>query len=164
MNTKNSKKKSKAFTLLELLIVLLIVTIITSVAVLAFGAFGQERHLQSTAEYLRSILQEARQQAILQPAILQLKPAPKGIVFLQYWVNEKTHQSRWRQLPADTLSAPNLFQDTHYQMRLLSRSAKTIVFLPDGDVTPFRITLRSGSKSAISVSVLPSGTVTVKKQ
>lgn len=167
-----AKKKYKisGFTLIEILVVLVIISIITAVAMIAFGDFGRGRREKVASDLLQRTIPIAQQQAILQPSILGLTLTDQGYQFFQLWQDPKKRTTTWRKLPDDELSRPNAFGNINVNLELLSTSpdlikAKNqpkIIFLPNGYITPFKLTFSGKGKTRYQLNVKSNGVVTLK--
>lgn len=155
------KKNSRGFTLIEILVVLIIVAIITAVAVIAFGQFGRGRRERIVAEQFERVIAVAQQQAILTPEVLGLRITANGYCFYQYEITSSVQASEWKPLRADVLSNPHAFQRLFTVKNADTKS--TIVFLPNGYVTPFALKLK-GSAHDFLMTVKNNGVVKMVMQ
>lgn len=145
------KVSYKGFTLVEVLIVLVIISIIIAVAAVTFQGFGRGRKIKTETQHLARTLTLIQQKATLQPAILGLRVKKHGYQFYQLWKkqknnNQKQKHSGWKKLTNGNLSQPNISDDIVFKLISIANNktlkqgqgdAPSIVFLPDGSVTPF---------------------------
>lgn len=159
------------FTLIEILVVLVIISIIAAISIYAFGDFGRGRREKIVADLIQRVIPVARQQAILQPAILGLKFTNTGFRFYRFWIDSAEQEGRWINLRDDQLSRSRAFNS---QVRveleeikglhanvfdINSKDHPRIIFLPSGYVTPFRLAVKGGGNVIYIISVLDDGSV-----
>jgi len=152
--------KRSGFTLIELLVVLLIISIVTAIAVISFKHVGRDRHEKIAIEQLQNVIALAQQRAILQPAVLGLVFKKNAYIFYRYYQNLKTKTMGWKRLSEDHLSNTSISLskitiDTGKKaLKLFSETSSSIqpeiIFLPNGDVTPF--TLKLNNKPVLMIS------------
>lgn len=147
------RKGVRAFTLIELLVVLVIVAIVLAVAVMAFGDFGKSRKQHLSILQLEQTVKAAQTQAILQPAVLGLTFTTDGYQYYRFWYNPKTRQYAWIPLQNDVLSQPEAFTpgttiavnhihaEKHKHHLKVKGIHPLIYFLPNGTITPFKVTI-----------------------
>ena len=144
------QRQDSGFTLIELLVVLLIIAIITAIAVLSFHDFGGARRTKLIFQKIQWVVSAAQDRALLQPAVLGLVVTNKGYVFYRYVQNDRLGIKKWLRLKEDTLSDPSAFSYFPNWKITVAKHSLTdwpghiqpiIVFLPDGEFTPFRLTV-----------------------
>ncbi len=167
-------KNNKAFTLIELLVVLVIIGIILAVAVMSFGDFGQARKQHLAIAQLQQSLKAAQEQAILQPVVLGLSFSTQGYHYYRYWLDPSTQIGSWINIPDDVLSQPRAFatatsiqlNDAHNKTYSLTKAHSTpfIYCLPNGTVTPFRVTITFADHSVFTLQSDGAGGMSLEKK
>lgn len=128
----------RGFTYIELLVVLAILAIIASFAILAYGDFGQSRRIYAQARQLKSLLNLAQYQAILEPSIIGLQLSEKGYQFRRYrsggsWEPIKKRLWRDRPWPAQTTYRLQVNQSKTNEPQILA--------FPSGELSAFTLQL-----------------------
>ena len=128
------------FTLLEILVVLILIGIILSVAVLSTGG-GKERELEQEVQRMVSLMQLAKEEAVLNRVELAIKFSPNAYQFLRQENND------WVPYTDHRIFRPrNLGEE--YELRLLQdgisvslqeKDAARIMLLSSGEMTPFEL-------------------------
>ncbi|MDX1823774.1 MAG: type II secretion system minor pseudopilin GspH, partial [Thiohalomonadales bacterium] len=128
------------FTLLEILVVLILIGIILSVAVLSTGG-GKERELEQEVQRMVSLMQLAKEEAVLNRVELAIKFSPNAYEFLRQENND------WVPYTDHRIFRPrNLGEE--YELRLLQdgisvslqeKDAARIMLLSSGEMTPFEL-------------------------
>lgn len=87
------------FTLIELLVVLIIIGTVTAVVLLSFGLLGSERALEDEARRLRSLVELAEDEALMQGREFGLEFMQSGYRFVEY----DPFRNRWLEIIDDDL-------------------------------------------------------------
>jgi general secretion pathway protein H len=134
----------RGFTLLELLIVIFIMCLASAIIVVSVSGKHNIRETQSFMKLLKAEMQFARKQSILQMKILGLGFDKQHYEFYQYNANQtwsplKNSNNYWRvySIPEDVQL--NVSSQNHNQEQDSTKQPQ-IVFLPNGEVTPFIVT------------------------
>ncbi len=168
--------RSSGFTLLELLVVIVIIGIITSMAVVSVHVLGGDHEMEQEAARLNAVLNQAREDAMLQGQDVGFRLDDKGYDFLRY----DTHNDTWalvtddpllreRLLPAGLVAGLRL---ESRELELAARGVPTaghplapqVVVQASGDLVPFEIVLhREGTEELRRVTGTADGTIQVQR-
>ncbi|MDZ7641009.1 MAG: type II secretion system minor pseudopilin GspH [Desulfurivibrio sp.] len=141
----------RGFTLIEVVVVLLIIGIL--LGAIGLAPPGREQQLQTEAERLLVLLRLAREEAILTAREMAVGFHAEGYRFYRY------RDGQWRPLTARPFKPRQLAPDLRLELRRLEvdespvelpyrdgpqddRQLPRLYFLPGGEITPFRLTLR----------------------
>jgi len=130
-------KKSIGFNLIELLVVVFIIGIVSSVIFLRNSNHNTFKQSQEVAEQLVMQIKNIREQSISQLKTLSLMINKNNYIFYQY--NERNKKD-------DVLKKYNV--PAGIQLKVAADEA-IIIFSPDGEVTPFRITIYNKSTTRL---------------
>lgn len=156
MSQKKYKKFLFGFTLLELLMVISILSIVSSVIIINIGNRHSFKEMNTYSRLLKSQIQVAREQSILEMTVLGLIFDGSQYEFYQYserpqpgWIPLRKTDNFW-----NIYSVPNGIQlDLVIQGNLnlnnyMSQSQRSIIiFFPSGEITPFILTIQSKNVS-----------------
>lgn len=136
------------FTLLEILVVLMIIGILTTVAVLSSGIVSQDRELDQSGKRLRSLIDLARDESVLQNREYGIALSVDGYEFVMF----DNFTGQWLLFPPDDLlRARNLPEEIEFGLTLEDRVISLprvrlepeiephIIFYASGEQTPFEI-------------------------
>ena len=140
---------AQGFTLLELLVVVAIVALIAARAALSLGGIAGPRP-QAALHELADRIALIHEEAMLSGRTLGLRQSTSGLEFVALSLDAETRRAVWTPLAGDRLFAPARFE-APYSLTLEVEGAKTkpsegspaVILQPDGDLTPFRITLEA---------------------
>lgn len=136
-------KTSKGFTLIEILVVIVIMGILLATAATSMNFMNSERKVKTEAVELKTMLGTAEQEAILLPAVLELKIDANGYQFFRLTAG------KWKPLSHDNLSHSNAFANVIVPKVTTSDKTKQIVFSSSGEVQPFQIDLSDEKHSVL---------------
>lgn len=145
---------SRGFTLLEVLVVLVLIGIIVTFAVLSMGDAGQQQRLHDEAQRLSSLLQMARDEAILQSSEIAVSFSVHGYQFerLTEDTTKPDAKPTWQVIQDDAVFRPRKVEDP-FSVSLsmdgltvdLARADKDkparVYVYSSGEMTPFQVTL-----------------------
>ena len=136
------------FTLLEILVVLLIIGILTTVAVLSSGIVSDDRELEQSGQRLRSLIDLARDESVLQNREYGIALTIEGYEFVMF----DNFTGQWLLFPPDDLFRPrNLPEEIEFGLTVEDRDILLprnrvdpeiephIIFYASGEQTPFEI-------------------------
>ena len=136
------------FTLLEILVVILIIGILTTVAVLSSGIVSRDRELQQSGQRLRSLIDLARDESVLQNREYGLALTVDGYEFVMF----DNFTGQWLLFPPDDLFRPrNLPEEIEFgltvedrvillpRIRVDPEIEPNIIFYASGEQTPFEV-------------------------
>ncbi|HLT90733.1 MAG TPA: type II secretion system minor pseudopilin GspH [Woeseiaceae bacterium] len=95
------------FTLIELLVVIVIIGIISAVVLLSFGLVGNSEALENEARRLRSLVELAEDEALMQGREFGLEFMRAGYRFVEY----DPLADRWLELAGDDLLRPRTLEE-----------------------------------------------------
>lgn len=151
-------RSTRGFTLLELLVVVAIAGLLVSLAALSLGGIGAPRP-DAELRDLADRIALAHEGAVLSGRTLGLRRTADGVEFRALAIDPASRRALWGAAGDDRQLAPQRFEPP-YRLALevdgapvaADGTAPQIVLLPDGDMTPFRITLGAdGARSAILI-------------
>lgn len=142
LSLKMFPKKNSGFTLIELLIVLIIVGVVMTLVSLNIGA--KPSTAKQEAKQLQSLLELARDDAILKGYVLGWKITPESYAFYRY------KEKLWIPLIKDNLLHNyQLHPELDYQLIVDNSKVKydkeslpQIILLPDGSVNEFNLLIQ----------------------
>lgn len=147
----------KGFTLLELLVVIVIIGIASTIIVLKSGPlFLSHRTTLTTAKEITALLELAKRQAIFTMSTIGVRFSATDYSFYQF---DDIHLSGWKPLEKiDDFWQPrpiannliiNLQSQANSDIAKLTKDgfAPQIIITPNGDVTPFKLTLHTAGKN-----------------
>jgi general secretion pathway protein H len=102
-----ARRRRSGFTLIELLVVIIIIATVTAVAMLSFGLLGNERALEEEARRLRSLVELAEDEALMQGREFGLEFMRTGYRFVEY----DPLTNRWAELVDDDLLRPRTLEE-----------------------------------------------------
>ncbi|MFT7686680.1 MAG: general secretion pathway protein H [Candidatus Azotimanducaceae bacterium] len=151
--------KNRGFTLIEILVVVLIVSIMSGIAVTQLPSFVQSGDFDLESLRVKTLLDMAREEALVQASEFGFKPNDEGYAFYQFdeesqvWVEVLESPFHRRILPED------FFLDLQIAGQKLELSDEKdpppLLLLSSGEVSPF--TLRIYQKNAYSKSMKSDG-------
>lgn len=151
------------FTLIELLVVLLIVSIVTAVAIMAFGDFGARRREKVILEQFAATISAVQRQAIFTPIVMGLAITDDGYRYYHF-VPKTNGDGVWRVGHSFALTQETAFKHI-FKLKVNDiaaydaghlNGAPSILFLPSGYVTPFKITF-VGKSNTFTMDVKNNG-------
>lgn len=178
----------KGYTLIEILIVIVIISIVSTVALLSIG-HNKNRRIESLAKQLTQMLSLAEEQAMLQPVVLGVSINERTITFLSYQPTDNNKNMHW--VPVDDKTLKQRSIPDGIQVDVSSSTSSTviasersergnpgdgstseestmqpqIVISPNGDVTPFTISIgQEGSAPLYVVKGEADGTISIQEQ
>ena len=148
-------RSARGFTLLVLLVVVAIAGLLVSLVALSLGGIGGPRP-EAELRDLADRIALAHEGSTLSGRTLGLRQTADGIEFLAFAIDPATRRAVWgsvgdeRQLAPARFPAPyRLSIEVDGTAATVGGAAPSIILLPDGDMTPFRITLGAdGVRSA----------------
>lgn len=151
------------FTLLEILIVVALMGIILGMAVLAVGDGGRGRTVENQARRLKGALALAAQESILDSRVLGAEISADRYSFY------RLRKRKWVLFKGDPAMGPatlptGLRLRVHLQgaARTTRRAGPQIIFMADGEMSPFRISLvDSLSDAAYRITGAANGVLTL---
>ncbi len=165
LNEYSSCKKTAncGFTLIELLITIAIIGIVISISILTLNSSLQNDNLHKEVNKLVSLLELAKEEAIMQGRELGLEFTENGYQFLEYetilgtWsVKQNDHIFRKRKLSDElkyTLTIENkdikITQKPDSKKNKSKNYAPHVLVLSSGELSPFRYTLFQGMTKII---------------
>lgn len=164
------------FTLIEVLIVLLIISIVTSVALLTVS-HNKNKQLESFANELAQLMTLAKEQAILQPAVLGLSLKENTFQFVVYKSSSDDKKQAWVTLDDKLLGVHTIPSDFQVNVEVSGMSATPsdhtddeasnntpqVVISTNGGMTPFTIYVgKKGQKPRYAIRGDIDGNVTSK--
>lgn len=155
------------FTLIEILVVLVVVSIVLAVALLSFGDFGMSRQQQLSLLQLKASMKSAQLEAVLKPMVLGLSITDTGYRYYTYETSADNTQDSWVTLSHDHLSDTHTF-NTGTTVLLNTRTSAEknqprIYFLPDGSITPFKLTVIFSNHQRFTLFLNNRGEVILEK-
>jgi general secretion pathway protein H len=165
------KGRHKGFTLIEIVVVLFIIGLVTTIILLKFPNTNRET-LRATANQTKGLLVIAREKAILRPAIIGMDVQNQQIRFYEL-VTDTTfaQQSKWQPFMSDqknwqvTVKPPlyfsiNVAQDARVNVSDQSNGiTPAVIFWPNGEMTPFVLTINDARKTAYQITGTYTGEV-----
>lgn len=139
--------KPFGFTLIEILVVLFIISIMSAAALTSLPGFTQTRDFETEALRLKTLLDMAREESIVQAVEFGFAPTEEGYGFYLYneqsqaWVEYGQSPFQLRSLPDDVeldLRVENI------QLTLATDKKSTVppvLILSSGEITPFTLTI-----------------------
>jgi len=146
-----TKTVSRGFTLIELLIVILIITIALSMALLATGDFGEKRRATTYVESVIDRLKQGRDYARMRGENVRLRIDKKAYLLERY------HAKKWQKLPTP-FAVLAFAKDTEGKLE----GKNQIVFYPDGEATPFTLTITYKEETLANIKGTEDGEITLK--
>ena len=169
-------RRSSGFTLLEVLVVIVIIGIIASMAMVSTHVLGGDHEMDQEAARLTAVLDQVREDALLQGQDLGLRLDAEGYDFLRYDSRTETWLLvtddpllRERRLPAGLVAALRV-EDR--DVRLTARGEATegrpllpqVVVQASGDLVPFEVVLRrDGTEEERRVTATAEGAIQVQR-
>ncbi len=157
-------RRSNGFSLIEILVVIVIIGIISGIALLSLGILGDDRQLQTEARRLTSLVEVAKDEAMMQGREFGLEFMNNSYRFVEFdpFINQWTElvddeMLRLRELPDDAEfilmlegqrvlleNDPARFEDPEETSgRDLSETYSPHVYIfSSGDVTPYDLEIR----------------------
>lgn len=150
----------RGFTLVEILVVLIIIGLVSSIIVIHRGSSHSNREIHLFARLLQSQMQVAREQSIVQMSVLGIRFTQKNYAFYRY--HDKPHPT-WNPLHETDhfwrlYTIPSNIQIT---VDLSNSQQAQIIFLPNGEITPFIITLKD--QNTIKLIGTASGNISLEE-
>ncbi len=151
-------RSARGFTLLEMLVVVAIAGLLVSLVALSLGGIGAPRPDVALRD-LADRIALAHEGAVLSGRTLGLRRTADGVEFRALAIDPASRRALWSAAGDDPQLAPQQFEPP-YRLALevdgalvaAEAVAPPIVLLPDGDMTPFRMTLGAdGVRSAILI-------------
>lgn len=142
----------RGFTLVEVIIVIFILALASGLMMMRLSATSPARTTERAVKQLKSFLQVAQQQAIVQPAVLGLSLADEGYQILEYeatdppvWVPMSRRAPFWQPQALDPNIRMRLIVDDQSVLIPLSLSLvqqPQVMLLPSGEITPFQLQIQ----------------------
>lgn len=159
----------KGFTLIEVLVVLVIMAVMIGMATALFFGATKSRRIKSEAEKISLLIPAVSQQAILQPAVIGMKFTGKGYQFFRY-ESKTVNNDHWAPIEQGVFSKVNTYPygigaklnklvAGSSLIGLPDHDKSMVIFLPNGDVSPFELTIgsRDGKGRSYQIDVAPNG-------
>lgn len=89
----------RGFTLIEILVVVIIIAIISSIGLMSMSLISDDRELETERKRLASLIEIARDEAMMQGRELGLELMTSTYRFVEF----DPYQSRWSEIPGDDL-------------------------------------------------------------
>ncbi|HIG43638.1 MAG: type II secretion system minor pseudopilin GspH [bacterium] len=147
-----SRTASAGFTLVEILVVLLIVSIMSGIALANLPGFTQTRDFDTEARRLKTLLDMAREESVIQAAELGFAPTEDGYGFQVYdefnqkWLEYEQSPFQQRSLP-DNVELELEVENQDFTLTAETKSTiPPLLILSSGEITPFTLTLLQGSE------------------
>lgn len=161
------------YTLIEILIVIFIISIVSGVALLSIG-HNQNKQVEYFANQLSQTITLVQEQAILESSVFGLSFNQYQYQFMNYKADTPKDKNPWVPLKNDRLLGKKMIP-THLEVQLelakqrinfdeeeLANSPQ-IIISPNGDITPFLITIgRKSSKPSYAIVGNENGRITTK--
>jgi len=140
------------FTLVEILVVLLIVSIMSGIALANLPGFTRTQDFDTEARRLKTLLDMAREESVIQAAELGFAPTEDGYGFHVY----DEFNQKWREYEQSPFQQRRLPDNVELELEVenqgfsLTTEKKSIIppllILSSGEITPFTLTLLQGSE------------------
>lgn len=147
----------KGFTLLELLVVIVIIGIASTLIVIKSGPlFLSHRSTLTTAKEITALLELAKRQAIFTMSTLGVRFSATNYTFYKFdeihlsgWQPLEKYDDFWRPQPIADKVIINLQSQANSDLAWLNKGAfaPQIIITPNGDITPFKLTLHTAGKN-----------------
>ena len=153
----------KAFTLIEIMVVIVIIAIAATMTFIGVGNFIESRHAQGTATKLYATFKVAQVQAILQPTVIGMVITQRGYAFFSFETSTQGGQASWQAMTKQHVFRAKEFpsgivlklttQDNPIDLSKsnsddLKKITPSILFLPNGNMTAFTLTVGTQKKPA----------------
>lgn len=103
----SGRGRRSGFTLIELLVVMIIIGTVTAVVLLSFGLLGDDRALEEEALRLRSLVELAEDEALMQGREFGLEFTQSGYRFVEY----DAIRNQWLEIVGDDLLRPRRLEE-----------------------------------------------------
>ena len=138
------------FTLLEILVVILIIGILTTVAVLSSGIVSDDRELEQSGQRLRSLIDLARDESVLQNSEYGLTLTVDGYEF----VILDNFTGQWLLFPPDDLfRVRKLPEEIEFGLTMEDRVIRLPRIRVDQDIEPHIIFYASGEQTPFEIRI-----------
>ena len=180
----SARRQRSGFTLIELLVVVVIIGIVSAVVVLSLGLLGDDRALTDEARRLRSLVELAEDEALMQGREFGLEFMQSGYRFVEY----DPLQNRWSEIIGDDLlRARELDEGMAFELYLEDRPvelslqpamiqeeddsanddendyAPHVLIMSSGDVTPFDVTIaRDTDRAEVLLAMNDAGRLEIR--
>jgi len=169
-----NKNACSGFTLLEVLVVIFIVGIMLGALMLSIENRPEGELAKREAQRIKALIELAREEAILNTAMLGIRFEHTGYRFLvlakKKWIPMDDRILRKRELDETLNLEFEQIEDTDPEQIDLpkkdnSEELPQVAIYPTGELTPFRLTIETvGSSAAVSIEARTSGKLTIEQQ
>jgi len=169
----NASRNLTGFTLIELMIVIFIIGIASAAVIFHGGHRNNAREAQAFAEQLKSQIQIIREQSVSQLSTMGLMLNAENYEFYQYiekpekkWIPLREQDNFWKSYTIPSSIKLNLALELKKTSTVTTTDEHQpqIIFLPNGEITPFTLTINSeGATLAFQIIVHSDGSTSVQE-
>jgi general secretion pathway protein H len=158
----------RGFTLLELLVVVAIVALIAALASLSLGVAGPQP--AAAARRVADRLALEHEEAMLSGRTLGLRRSSAGLEFVALTLDTQSRSAVWTPLEDDRglgtlqelVAPPFSFVLEVEGAAAAAAGAPAVVLLPDGDLTPFRLTVSAPGAPSVHLIGAEDGSLRIE--